>query len=368
MCLGLDLLGWLGLAPRQERARLLAGGGAAQGAAAADNAARCLQRIRASTTDGEAELDQAISPDVIIRKLPPSETGFTAWSRQEDYANSDADRDRGHADYVVPRGVGDDAPRILYCHGGGYEYYSPQDIYRPHTSRLAADTGMPVFCFDYRLIPEFRHPAQLEDGLQALRWLAANGPDSPSRASKIFIAGDSAGGGLALALAVAARDGLAGNVKVSGVVAISPMTDLMCTGETYSTRRHVEGGALCDPIFCGEDPVTESIEQNYRLLGRPGEPGAHPLDEPSISVLHAQLHGLPPTQIHCGDLEVMQSDAVEFGRKAKAAGSPVEVHVWPRMWHVFTQYTEGCGGPDAVPLEEAVRACAQMTSFLKSLA
>mmetsp|Transcript_71326 Transcript_71326/g.225340 ORF Transcript_71326/g.225340 Transcript_71326/m.225340 type:complete len:229 (-) Transcript_71326:114-800(-) len=228
---------------------------------------------------------------------------------------------------------------------------------------------MPVLCFDYRLIPEFRHPAQLEDGLQALRWLAANGPTGPGRASKVFVAGDSAGGGLALALAVAARDGRAGEAKVHGVVAISPMTDLTCKGETYTSRRYrAGGGPLCDPIFRGEDPVAESLEQNYKLLGRPGDPRSYPLNEPSISVLHSELHGLPPTQIHCGDLEVMQSDAVDFAKKAKAAGSPVEVRVWPRMWHVFTQYTEGCGGEGAVPLEEAVKACAQVAGFLRRLA
>lgn len=343
--------------------------GADDGARPPDNAAACLERILASTTYGEAELDKAIACNVTIWTLPPATTGFPAWSRHEDHVSSDADHDRGHADWVVPNRVSNNAPRILYCHGGGYEWYSPQDVYRPVTSRLAADTGMPVLCFDYRLIPEFRHPAQLEDGLQALRWIAANGPEGPGRASKIFLAGDSAGGGLALALALAVRDGATEGVQVAGVVVVSPMTDLTCRGGSYTSRRWRDGGGpLCDPIFRGEDPVADSLEQIYKLLGRPGEPGVLPLDEPSISVLHAELHDLPPAQIHCGDLEVMRSDAVDFAEKARAAGSPVEVVVWPRMWHTFTQYTEGCGGPGAVPLDEAVRACAQIAGFLKGLA
>eukprot|EP00411_Alexandrium_monilatum_P042689 CAMPEP_0175485880 /NCGR_PEP_ID=MMETSP0095-20121207/80750_1 /TAXON_ID=311494 /ORGANISM="Alexandrium monilatum, Strain CCMP3105" /LENGTH=184 /DNA_ID=CAMNT_0016787671 /DNA_START=88 /DNA_END=638 /DNA_ORIENTATION=+ len=167
MCI--EFLQMLGL----RRPALTAGGGTQ--VAMADNASRCLNMIVSSTTDGEAELDKAVAPNVTIRKLAPAVTGFPAWSRQESYVNTDADRDRGHADYVVPSGADNSTPRILYCHGGGYEWYSPQDIYRPHTSRLAADTGMPVLCFDYRLIPEFRHPAH-SDGWRPTARQAQAGP------------------------------------------------------------------------------------------------------------------------------------------------------------------------------------------------
>lgn len=82
----------------------------------------------------------------------------------------------------------------------------PQDVYRPVTTRIAKATGMPVLAFDYRLSPEFKYPAQLDDAVQAFEWIARNGPDGPSDASAIFIMGDSAGGGLALALALQLRD------------------------------------------------------------------------------------------------------------------------------------------------------------------
>eukprot|EP00746_Dinoflagellata_sp_MGD_P045427 gnl/MRDRNA2_/MRDRNA2_211292_c0_seq1.p1 gnl/MRDRNA2_/MRDRNA2_211292_c0~~gnl/MRDRNA2_/MRDRNA2_211292_c0_seq1.p1 ORF type:complete len:262 (-),score=50.68 gnl/MRDRNA2_/MRDRNA2_211292_c0_seq1:334-1035(-) len=225
---------------------------------------------------------------------------------------------------------------------------------------------MPLLCIDYRLVPEFPHPAQLEDAVQAFQWLANNGPEGPGPASALFIAGDSAGGGLALALALRLRDDPVNGARVAGVTVVSPETDLTCSGESYTTRKwHEGGGPTCDPMFTDEDPTAASMPQIYLLLGDPGKPGSFELTEPSISVMHAELHGLPPTQIHVGDAEVMLSDSVEFAKKAKAAGSPVEVTVWPRMWHTFTQFSEGCGGPDAKPLNEALEAVKLQGEFLR---
>merc|ERR1711865_264800 len=105
----------------------------------------------------------------------------------------------------------------------------------------------------------------------------------------------------------------------------------------------------------------------HRLLGEPGESGSFEKIHPALSVLHAGLHGLPPTHIDVGDAEVMLSDAVEFAKKAVAAGSPVDVRVWPRMWHVFTMYQEGCGCSDAKPLEHAIEAVRQQAVVFKKL-
>merc|ERR1740123_673054 len=110
------------------------------------------------------------------------------------------------------------------------------------------------------------------------------------------------------------------------------------------------------------------MPQVYRLLGQPQEPNCCCPRDPAISPLHGALHGLPPTQIHVGDSEVMLSDSVDFGQKARAAGSPVSVVVWPRMWHTFTQYSEGCGGDNAQPLQEALDALQQQGNFLCGLA
>eukprot|EP00449_Zooxanthella_nutricula_P000844 CAMPEP_0198505464 /NCGR_PEP_ID=MMETSP1462-20131121/11035_1 /TAXON_ID=1333877 /ORGANISM="Brandtodinium nutriculum, Strain RCC3387" /LENGTH=263 /DNA_ID=CAMNT_0044234641 /DNA_START=23 /DNA_END=810 /DNA_ORIENTATION=- len=143
-----------------------------------DNIDRCRLVV-----ESDGGLDKTIPPKITITEVPPSVTGFPAWTRQESHRENGTDPHRGHADWVVPDGADNTTPRILYCHGGGYELYSPQDIYRPATSRLAAVSGMPVLAFDYRLAPEFRHPAQLDDALQAFKWIAANGPRGPGKAS-----------------------------------------------------------------------------------------------------------------------------------------------------------------------------------------
>lgn len=156
---------------------------------------------------------------------------------------------------------------------------------------------------------------------------------------------------------------------ISGIVVVSPETDLACKGESYSTRRWKNGCKdTCDPIYTGNDPGAESMDEIYQLLGKPGEPGSYNVTDPSLSVLYADLHGLPPTLIHVGDAEVMLSDSVDFGKKARAANSPVKVKVWSRMWHVFTSYSEGCQAKGAEPLEEAIQAIAEQGAFLKSLA
>mmetsp|Transcript_31841 Transcript_31841/g.90855 ORF Transcript_31841/g.90855 Transcript_31841/m.90855 type:complete len:405 (-) Transcript_31841:102-1316(-) len=332
-----------------------------------DVAAKCVRKMQKSGDGGESELDQQLAPGVRVFKVPPALTGFPAWRRNKDYVYSQADLRRGFADWVVPDGATHLTPRILYCHGGGYEWYSPQDVYRPATTRIAKATGMPVLAFDYRLSPEFKYPAQLDDAVQAFEWIARNGPDGPSDASAIFIMGDSAGGGLALALALQLRDSPVHGAVVAGVSVVSPETDLTCSGESYRTRRWVKGGGPeCDPVFNGPDPAAASMPAIYRLLGAPNTNGAVPPSKSRLSPLHSELHGLPPTQIHVGNAEVMLSDSVDFAAKAKRAGSPVEVTVWPRMWHTFTQFSEGCGGPE--PLQEALDALQQQGDFIRGIA
>lgn len=228
---------------------------------------------------------------------------------------------------------------------------------------------MPVLVIDYRKIPEHPHPAQLEDAVQAFKWIAEHGPcgSVKSPASAILCAGSSAGGGLALALAVKLRDEPDHVGKLAGVTVSSPQTDMTCSGESYTSRKwRYGGGDQCDPIFRGKDPTADSMPQIYKLLGKPGRNGSYPLTEPSISPLHAELHDLPPTLIHVGDAEVMLSDSVDFGVKARAAGSPVEVTVWPRMWHCFERFSEGCG--TGIPIKESEEALRRQVAFLRQCA
>mmetsp|Transcript_141006 Transcript_141006/g.243716 ORF Transcript_141006/g.243716 Transcript_141006/m.243716 type:complete len:625 (-) Transcript_141006:28-1902(-) len=306
--------------------------------------------------------DKKVPSQIRVKAVPPHVTGFQSWKKR---GRDGKFKDRGWAEWLVPPGVSKTSPRILYFHGGGYKFMSPPQV-RPTTARLAIEAGMPVLCIDYRKIPENRHPAQIEDARYALQWLASHGPDGPGPASALFCAGDSAGGGLALGLAVSIRDNPLGSVKIAGITVVSPMTDLTCSGESYRTRRWREGGGdKCDPLFRGADPAADSMPEIYELVGKPGHVGSFKLTEPDVSPLHADLHNLPPSLIQVGDAEVMLSDSVDFGTKAQAAGSPVEVQVYPRMWHCFHRFSEGCG--TGVVLQEGIDAVKCQGAFLRQL-
>lgn len=319
-----------------------------------EHIAACVKKLTSRTF----EKDRGIPSNVKIQVLPPSSTGFPTYYRRG--------RELGFAEWVVPDGASNQSPRILYFHGGGYEYMNPKQ-FRATTGRLAAGTGMPVLVIDYRKIPEHPHPAQLDDAVQAFEWILEHGPHGKSPASAILGSGSSAGGGLALALAVKLRDEPGHGGQLVGVTVSSPQTDMTCSGESYTTRKWCDGGGdACDPIFRGADPSADSMPQIYKLLGKPGRRGSYPLHEPSISPLHAELHKLPPTLIHVGDAEVMLSDSVDFGLKAKAAGSPVQVTVWPRMWHCFERFSEGCG--TGTPIKEGQEALRRQVAFLHQCA
>ena len=205
---------------------------------------------------------------------------------------------------------------ILYCHGGGYYFCSPAS-HRALVFALAARSGARTFSLDYRLAPEHPFPAALDDALAAYRALLAEGTPADS----IVIAGDSAGGGLALATLVALRD--AGDPLPAAGVLFSPWTDLAATGGTLESNDGV------DPMFCGAS------------IGRAAQfyiGGADPT-HPHLSPLYADLSGLPPLLIQAGSTEVLLDDARRVAQRAQAAGVPVECEIWPNMPHVWPLWT-----------------------------
>lgn len=219
----------------------------------------------------------------------------------------------GHlnADWVSIRGDRTNAT-ILYLHGGGYVIGSNVG-YREFAGRLARATGARVCVIDYRLAPEHPFPAAVEDATYAFRYLIEEGIE-PGR---IVIAGDSAGGGLAVATLLQLRE--AGDALPACAVVFSPWTDLMGTGATLAP------GAVDDPLVRYD--ALHDMAAMY---------GGDELGDPLVSPLYGDHHGLPPLEILVGTREVLLDDARRLRDKALAAGVEVRyfegeglIHVWP---------------------------------------
>ena len=204
---------------------------------------------------------------------------------------------------------------ILYLHGGAYVAMSPH-THRAITSRLAVGSDATLFALDYRLAPEHPFPAALEDALKAWHALIAAG----ASASRMVVAGDSAGGGLALALILALRD--ANEPTPAGVVVLSPWTDLAATGNSI-----IDNDAN-DALMFGRWVAAEA--RHY--LGK--TPATHPLASP----FYADLSGLPPLLIHVGDSEVLLDDSRRLHEKALRSGVASTLRIWhdvPHGWQMF---------------------------------
>ena len=231
-----------------------------------------------------------------------------------------------------PRGSDPDRT-ILYLHGGGYCVGSWQSHRGPIT-HLAVAADAQVYAPNYRLAPEHPYPAALEDALAAYRWLLATGL-SPSR---IAVAGDSAGGGLALATGIAIRDS---DLPAPAALAlISPWVDLR--GDTPSMTRN----ARIDPML---RPSWSRACSRMYLDGRdPGDPGCSPL--------FASHQDLPPILIQTGSDEIIVDDSIRLEASCREAGGDVTLQVFDGLWHDFQTHAGILGAAD-----EAIE---QIASFL----
>jgi acetyl esterase/lipase len=211
------------------------------------------------------------------------------------------------AEVLVPRG-GDPTRTVLYLHGGGFTIGSAT-THRALATRLAVATGATVHVLDYRLAPEHPFPAALDDALTAWRELVSGGAD-PERTA---LAGDSAGGWLALMAVLRLRDSGERLPAVLGLV--SPWLDL--TGTSWPAGR--------------SDPMLRPSWLRRCAAGF--APGAD-LAGPALAPLAADLTGLPPMVVHVGSEEILFDDAVALARRARAAGVHVELRRFDGLWHV----------------------------------
>jgi monoterpene epsilon-lactone hydrolase len=222
------------------------------------------------------------------------------------------------AQWVRATGAREDRT-VLYFHGGGFQVGS-RVSHRGLMAAVSAASQARVLGVDYRLAPEHRHPAALHDALAAFDWLQAQGVP----AAGLAVAGDSAGGGLALALLLALRR--RGRARPAACWGLSAWTDLTASGDSYATH------AALDPIH--QRPLILAMARG--VLGAHGDardPLASPLYAPE-----AELAALPPLLLQVGARETVLSDSRDFVHRALAAGARAELQVWPEMIHVFQQF------------------------------
>jgi acetyl esterase/lipase len=226
----------------------------------------------------------------------------------------------------------DPSRALLYLHGGAYALGSAADAVG-----LAADvsrrTGARAICVDYRLAPENPFPAAVDDAVAAYRALLDEGV-------AIAVIGESAGGGLAVAMLAAARD--AGLPRPSSAAVFSPWADLTVSGASATSK------ADLDPALTPAGLRTRAGDYL----------GATEARSPLASPIFADLTGLPPLLIQVGSHEILLDDAVRLAARAGADDVPVDLQIWPRVPHIFQAY--------AALLDEADAALDAAGAFTRS--
>ncbi len=220
--------------------------------------------------------------------------------------------------HLAPGVEVDDPDRraILYFHGGGYVFGSPH-THRSLTFALTRRSDLPVFSLDYRLAPEDQCPAAIDDAAAAFDWMVAEG----RRPQDIAIGGDSAGGGLALALLQRLRD--EGRDPPAGAFLYSPWTDLTASGEA------IEENGDSDVMF-----MPDTIRN-----GGPRYAGGLALDDPRASPLFGSMKGLPPLLVFASEAEVLRDDSVRLVEKARGEGVSVDFVLKPGLAHIWPVFT-----------------------------
>jgi epsilon-lactone hydrolase len=234
-------------------------------------------------------------------------------------------------EWVIPKD-GDSEGALLYLHGGAYVVGQPP-TYRALNAQIAREARVKVCVLDYRLAPEHPCPAAIDDALAAYRALLDERP--PSR---LVLGGDSAGGGLVMALLLAIRD--AKLPMPSGAFLISPWVDLHCKADSYIRE--------ADRDVVLSRPVMRQAAGHYA--------GDLPHDDPRVSPVRADLSGLPPLFIQSTDAEVLADDSAALLARAQAAEVDATLERWPGLWHDWQVF--------AGKVPEATQAVRHLAQFV----
>ncbi len=252
-------------------------------------------------------------------------------------------------EWVLAPGA-DPARRLLYLHGGGFMIGSPRS-HRTITARLSELSGGAVLALAYRRMPEHARTACVEDSRHAYRWMLDHGPAGLAPAHTVFVAGDSAGANLALALLPWVRD--QGLRAADAAVVLSPPTD--STLASPSVRAHLASDLLLGPLcgFLAWMPRSVILWFAWLRIGiRP--------NDPLVSPVFGDLSRLPPLLVHVSETELLFDDARRYVNRARAAGSPATLQSWNHTLHVWHMFN-----PE---LPEAREALAEIGKFLLAAA
>jgi epsilon-lactone hydrolase len=244
------------------------------------------------------------------------------------------------ADLVIPAS-GDRSRLIIYYHGGGFFFFSSR-TYRVTTTNLARAAGCAVLVPDYRLAPEHPAPAAhddafavYDDAFAVYRWALDQGYE----ADKVTLCGDSAGGNLALATAVRARD--TGVPVPTALVLLSPWLDFAEGGTSYRTVQD-------DPILPAA--VLDGFKHAYL--------GDGDRTSPKVTPFHANLHGLPPTLVHVGSWERLLDDSVTVVERLRTVGIHADLRIFDGMCHGWQLF--------APMLDEGMASIEESAAFIRT--
>ncbi len=249
----------------------------------------------------------------------------------DDVETEPADADGVPVEWIRTPGASNERA-IFYLHGGGYVMGSI-NTHRYLMQSIGRAAGATVLAVDYRLAPEHPFPAAVDDAITAWNWLQAQGFE----ASRAIIGGDSAGGGLTLAMLLRLRDE-SGNLPAAAVC-LSPWTDLASAIDSVETKNN--------------DPLVSSNGLRGMSRAYVGEANA---EHPLISPILADLAGLPPLLIQVGTAEHLRDDSTVFAQRAEEAGVDVTLEEWEDMIHVFQAFPM---------LAESGQAIAKIGQFAK---
>ncbi len=257
-----------------------------------------------------------------------------------------SEEERVKGEWVIAPGA-DINKRLLYIHGGGFIVGSAKS-HRIVTDRLSRELGVAVFALDYRLMPEVTRKQGIEDCRKAYLWLLEHNVSGLASADKIYLAGDSAGGNLALSLLAWIKEKQLR--QVDAAIMFSPATDMTFSYDSlgYNAKTDFLLSPVIGKFYKIPRPVL--LLMTFAVL-------RYNPRNPDISPVFGNLSGLPPILIHASDSEMLADDIRRYKNKAIAAGSDVRLQTWSNMLHVWHLFD----------LDEADEAYAEVKTFIDEI-